>query len=253
MMKEMRPMFQVEGIAVFGLAVVTSISGLALAAQTADPAVIQARLTSQFKLTTTAADRSEIVTPGAVVEMHRQGMMIYSVAAPLPPSNTYKNGKIGQGWGGFGKDLAITMLAPGGATSDSYPKAQFAIGDKCWVTGLNSKRQCGFSALQRPHRRYPLLRESEDSFSQQEGNAIVRCRPANGGRGADGCTDRGWVCNGCRQSTCSGARHEPGGRRTTGPRLWKVHPDGQGRGTRFCFRYRRDPAYPGRSAEPRRL
>ena len=133
-------MFQVEGIAVFGLAVVTSISGLALAAQTADPAVIQARLTSQFKLTTTAADRSEIVTPGAVVEMHRQGMMIYSVAAPLPPSNTYKNGKIGQGWGGFGKDLAITMLAPGGATSDSYPKAQFAIGDKCWVTGLKVQK-----------------------------------------------------------------------------------------------------------------
>jgi hypothetical protein len=112
------------------------MSSLVLVAQGVDAAAIQARLNSQFKLTTTTADRSNIVTPGGVIEMHKQGMMIYSVASPLPPSSTYKNGKIGQGWGGFGKDLAITMMAPGGATSASYPQAKFAVGDKCWVTGV---------------------------------------------------------------------------------------------------------------------
>jgi hypothetical protein len=129
---------QVERFRAFRLAVITSMlmSSLVLVAQGVDAAAIQARLNSQFKLTTTTADRSNIVTPGGVIEMHKQGMMIYSVASPLPPSSTYKNGKIGQGWGGFGKDLAITMMAPGGATSASYPQAKFAVGDKCWVTGV---------------------------------------------------------------------------------------------------------------------
>jgi len=114
--------------------------GLVLAAQSGDPAAIQQALNSQIKLTTTTGDRSEIATAGTIVEVHREGMMIYGFMSPLPPSNTYKNGKIVQGWGGFGKDLAITMLAPGGATSANYPQARFASGDKCWVTGLKVQK-----------------------------------------------------------------------------------------------------------------
>ena len=144
-------MSEVKRFSAFGLAVITSMFGLVLAAQSGDPAAIQQALNSQIKLTTTTGDRSEIATAGTIVEVHREGMMIYGFMSPLPPSNTYKNGKIVQGWGGFGKDLAITMLAPGGATSANYPQARFASGDKCWVTGLKVQKDgVGFQLYSDP-------------------------------------------------------------------------------------------------------
>ncbi len=133
-------MSEVKRLSAFGLAVITSMSSLVMVAQVGDPAAIQQALNSQIRLTTTTGDRSEIVTAGSIVEVRRDGMMIYGFMSPLPPSNTYKNGKIVQGWGGFGKDLAITMLAPGGATSANYPQARFASGDKCWVRELKVQK-----------------------------------------------------------------------------------------------------------------
>ncbi|MGA2674364.1 MAG: hypothetical protein ABSE99_14185 [Terracidiphilus sp.] len=122
------------------LAAITSMLSLALAAQTGDTAAIQQKLNSQFKLTTITADRSDIVTAGDIVAIHKPGLMMYAVASPMPPSNSYKNGKIGQGWGGFGKDLAIGMAAPGGATAASYPHRPFVPEEKCWVTGIQVQK-----------------------------------------------------------------------------------------------------------------
>ena len=115
---------------------------LLLTAQTGDLlAAIQAKLSSQFKVTTTAADRSDIVTAGDIVQIHKPGLLMYAVASPLPPSNSYKNGRIGQGWGGFGKDLAIGMLTPGGGTpASNYPQRQFVPDEKCWVTGYQVQK-----------------------------------------------------------------------------------------------------------------
>ncbi|MGD0737448.1 MAG: hypothetical protein ABR976_20145 [Terracidiphilus sp.] len=107
-------------------------------AQTTD--AIQAKLNSQFKLTRTTADRTDIVTAGDVVQLHKPGLIMYAVASPLPPANSYKNGKIGQGWGGFGKDLVIGMAAPGGATAANYPHRPFVADEKCWVTGIEVQK-----------------------------------------------------------------------------------------------------------------
>src|SRR5664279_3105346 len=104
--------------------------------QAGDLAAIQGRLNSQFKLTTTTTDRSDIVTAGDIVVIHRPGLIMYAVASPMPPSNTYKNGKIGQGWGGFGKDMMITMATPGGGTAANYPHRPFVPEEKCWITGI---------------------------------------------------------------------------------------------------------------------
>lgn len=109
-------------------------------AQTGDPAAIQQKLYAQFRLTTITADRSDIVTAGDVVVIHRPGLLMYAVASPMPPSNTYKNGKIGQGWGGFGKDMMITMAAPGAGTANDYPHRPFAPEEKCWVTGIQVQK-----------------------------------------------------------------------------------------------------------------
>jgi len=121
-------------------AVITLALSLGAAAQTGDPAAIQQRLYTQFKLTSITADRSDIVTAGDVVAIHKPGLIMYATISPLPPSNTYKNGRIGQGWGGFGKDMLITMAAPGGATATNYPHRPFVPEEKCWVTGIQVQR-----------------------------------------------------------------------------------------------------------------
>jgi hypothetical protein len=132
-------MVQLRWFRVFGLAAITMMLSLTLAAQ-GDTAAIQQKLSAQYKLTTTTADRSDIVTAGDVVEIQKPGLVMYAVASPMPPSNTYKNGKIGQGWGGFGKDLAISMSTPGGGTAADYPHRTFAVGEKCWVTGVQAQK-----------------------------------------------------------------------------------------------------------------
>ena len=108
--------------------------------QAGDLAAIQGRLNSQFKLTTTTADRSDIVTAVDVVVIHKPGLLMYAVASPMPPSNSYKNGKIGQGWGGFGKDMMITMATPGVGTAANYPHRPFVPEGKCWITGIQVQK-----------------------------------------------------------------------------------------------------------------
>ena len=90
-------MVQARKISALGLIALTPIFSLVLAAQAGDPLMaIQQKLKTQIKLTRTLADRSDIVTPGSVVELHVDGLMMYGVESPLAPSNTYKNGKIGR-------------------------------------------------------------------------------------------------------------------------------------------------------------
>jgi hypothetical protein len=54
----------------------------------------------------------------------------------LPPSNSYKNGKIVHGIGGLGRELKITVMTPEGGTSASYPQRKFVPEEKCWLTGV---------------------------------------------------------------------------------------------------------------------
>lgn len=129
-------MKQLQWLCALGLTAIVSMAGQALTAQPGDPAALQQALNKQFKVTAITADRSDIVTPGDVVDIHKPGLVMYAVAAPLPPSNTYKHGRIGQGWSGFGKDLAITMRTPGGGTAADYPHRTFVAEEKCWVTGI---------------------------------------------------------------------------------------------------------------------
>jgi hypothetical protein len=133
-------MKQAKWISVIGLAAITLTVCQALAAQNGDTSAIQQKLSSQIKLTITTADRSDIAMAGDVVAIHRPGLLMYAVSSPLPPSNSYKNGRIGQGWGGFGRDLLIGMATPDGGTASSYPQRQFAPEERCWVTGIQVQR-----------------------------------------------------------------------------------------------------------------
>jgi len=123
-----------------GLVAIAPVLSLMLSAQTDPLMSIQQALRSQVKLTRTLADRSDIVAPGSIVELHMDGLLMYGIASPLAPSNTYKSGRIIQGVGGFGKMLAITMMAPDDTTASDYPHRKFVEGEKCWVTSINAQK-----------------------------------------------------------------------------------------------------------------
>lgn len=97
---------------------------------------LQQALNAQFTLTKVSEDRVDIVSAGTVLVLQKDKLMMYSTASPMPPLNTYKNGKISQGMGGFGRDLAISLATPGGGTSSDYPQRRFVTGEKFWLAGV---------------------------------------------------------------------------------------------------------------------
>ena len=112
----------------FGTAALACITGLTMAAQQGDPAAIQQKLNARFRLTTTTADRSDIVTAGDVVVIHKPGLVMFSGTA-VPSTNNYKGGVIGQGFG--------TVLI---MTNPNTVQRQFVPGEKCWVIGITVQK-----------------------------------------------------------------------------------------------------------------
>ena len=101
-----------------------------------DPGIeaIKSKLASQFILTKMTNDGTAIVTSGTTFELLKDGLLMHSTAAPLPPLNIYKNGKISQGMAGFGRDLGSTLLAPGNSTTANYPQRRFVSGERVWAS-----------------------------------------------------------------------------------------------------------------------
>jgi len=98
--------------------------------QNTDPkAALQERLNSQFKLTKVTANRQDVVTAGSVLVLHKDGLLMCSVEAGVPPTSTYKNGKISMG---FGAQLAWGMALGSNNPSD-FPQRKFVAGEKFWL------------------------------------------------------------------------------------------------------------------------
>jgi hypothetical protein len=113
---------------------------------------LQQKLNSQFTLTQVTKTTGELGATGTGVVLQKVNLVMYSIASPLPPANTYKNGKISQGAGGFGRDLLITTANMGGGTSDDYPHKTFSVGDKFWVILLKvEKTDVVFRLLSDPY------------------------------------------------------------------------------------------------------
>jgi len=124
---------------ILAAATATVIPGLF--GQNGDPkTALQQAIAGQYTLTKVSPDRNDIVTAGTVLVLQKNGLMMYSTASPMPPLNTYKNGKISQGMGGFGRDLAITMASGGNGTSSDYPQRKFSSGDKFWLADVTVQK-----------------------------------------------------------------------------------------------------------------
>jgi hypothetical protein len=121
------------------LAAIGVVFSLTLVAQAVDAKKIGQRLEEKFKTTKISDDRLNIVTTGDRVEIQKTGVTMYDVASPMPPVYTYKNGKIGHGLLGFGKDVEISFKTPGGTAAD-YSRRPFELGEKCWVSEIQIQK-----------------------------------------------------------------------------------------------------------------
>jgi hypothetical protein len=75
-----------------------------------------------IKATKLTADKSDVVTAGSVLVLHKDGLVMCSTTAVTPITNTYKNGKLSVG---FGDQLVFANIA----------QRKFVAGEKFWTTG----------------------------------------------------------------------------------------------------------------------
>lgn len=102
-------------------------------------AELQKRLSAEFVLTQPTKDKSDIATAGAIVLLHKNGLLMYATSNPIAPQSTYKKGKIGRNpFGrGFLSDLGNSMATPG--SSAAIVQRNFGSGEKLWVTKVDIK------------------------------------------------------------------------------------------------------------------
>jgi hypothetical protein len=145
-------MAQVQGLCAFACAAVTVVLSIGLQAQAGDPAtLIQQKLVSQYKLTKTTADRSDIVTAGDVVLLHKDGLMMCGVSSSYAFSNTYSNGVLAANYKNRMKDAVKSFgfghipvfgsgVSAGDAANNGCPSRKFVAGEKFWVTGVTPQK-----------------------------------------------------------------------------------------------------------------
>ncbi|MGA7915136.1 MAG: hypothetical protein WCA00_07865 [Candidatus Acidiferrales bacterium] len=118
---------------VVALAILAALAAVAPSLYSQDPrSEILKRLNSEFTRTKVTTDRTDIVTAGAVLVLHKDGLLMCGVEAIAPPTSTYKNGTISMG---FGANIAWGMeLAPANQQPASLEQRKFVAGEKFWVT-----------------------------------------------------------------------------------------------------------------------
>jgi hypothetical protein len=114
-------------------AAVAGTSPLLLKAQVAD---LQQKLESEYTLTKATADRSDIVTAGAVLVLEKDNLLMYTATTTSPPTNTYKDGKISQGIFGIAACRWCRKI-PGTASAPNVDTRTFVAGEKFWVTKID--------------------------------------------------------------------------------------------------------------------
>lgn len=97
---------------------------------------LQNKLNSEFTLTKITADRSDIVTAGSVLVLHKDGLLMYTTDTAIPPLNVYRDGRIQQAvnWGGLGHNL---LHNNGGQIATNTSRRSFVSGEKFWLTKID--------------------------------------------------------------------------------------------------------------------
>lgn len=91
---------------------------------------IQQAIENSYPLTKPSADHKDIVTPGAVIDLLKDNLTMYSVAAAAPGNVTYEDGKFKAS--GFSKLMNFHATGTPNTTSRT-----FVAGEKFWLIGVN--------------------------------------------------------------------------------------------------------------------
>jgi hypothetical protein len=107
-----------------------------------DGGAIQKRLVSEYALTKTTDDKTDIVTAGAVLVLQKDKLMMLAASSPNPCANTYKDGKLSPNGACRVGDVArkIPFFGSKIPGSDQAPASRyFVTGEKFWVTSIDVK------------------------------------------------------------------------------------------------------------------
>jgi len=105
-------------------------------------AAIQKKLESEYQLTKTTDDKSDIVTAGSVLVLHKDKvLMVAATSAANPCMNTYRDGKIApSGACKVGDKIRRIPGLGSRINADSAPATRnFVSGEKFWVTKIAVK------------------------------------------------------------------------------------------------------------------
>jgi hypothetical protein len=93
---------------------------------------LEQKVDQHFALTKFTADKADIVTAGAVLVLQKDNLVLYTASVPAPPINTYKSGKLSQG---FSDMLSVDMSdRVSRASTGSIPKKVLVSGQKVWLS-----------------------------------------------------------------------------------------------------------------------
>lgn len=111
-------------------------------AQDPGATAIQQKLQSEYKLTKVTDDKSDIVTAGSILLLHKDKvLMVATTSAANPCLNTYKDGKITPakacGVGDKLRKLPFGSHVPGATQAPAT--RNFVSGEKFWVTKIEVK------------------------------------------------------------------------------------------------------------------
>jgi hypothetical protein len=111
-----------------------------LGANAQDPkADLQKKLDTLFILTKVTADNTDIVKPGSILELKKDGLVMYGVANKVAPTFTYKDGKFSMGFTAtMSADMQLGM-AQQGINHQNVPQRKFVAGEKFWVVSTAIK------------------------------------------------------------------------------------------------------------------
>lgn len=121
------------------LATLVTISGAANAQEQGTEAV-QEKLEGEYHLTKTTDDKSDIVTAGSVVVLHKDKvLMVGATSTANPCMNTYRDGRItaAKACGVGEKFKKFGRFIPGSSSAPSLMTRNFVSGEKFWVTRID--------------------------------------------------------------------------------------------------------------------
>jgi hypothetical protein len=109
-------------------------AGMSMQLRAQDKASIEKKITAQYALTHTTADRTDIVTAGAVLVLQKDNLMMVDVSSANVFQNTYKDGKITQN--ALGRMVGRFNRLPGAQPTTANQRT-YVAGEKMWLTKVD--------------------------------------------------------------------------------------------------------------------